>query len=55
MLLILSGFYGLPLKLHNQVFKFNSMKSECGEGIKNSFSVLSIKKAIDICLCIQDL
>ena len=47
--LILSGLYGLPLQSHNQlVFKFNSVKSKCGEGIKEFFiSVLFIQKVTD--------
>ena len=43
MLFILPGLYALPRQLHNEVFKFNSMKNQCGEGIK----VFSIQKITD--------
>ena len=35
------GRYGLPLQLHNKIFKFNSMKNKCGEGIKEFLSSIS--------------
>ena len=41
MLFILSGLYELPLQLYNKVFKFDSIKNQCGEGIKEFFQVFS--------------
>ena len=49
MLFILPGPYGLPLQLHNKVLKFNSMKHECGERIKELFfKVFFIQKITDM-------
>ena len=45
MLFILLGLYGLPLQLHNKVFKFNSM----WRGNKRiPFQIFSIKKITDM-------
>ena len=42
MLFILPGLWGLPLQLHNKVFKFNSMKNK-----RILFQVFSIQKITD--------
>ena len=42
---ILSGIYGLPLRLYNQVLKFDSVKSKMWRGNERIlFSLLSIQK-----------
>ena len=49
MLFILPSLYGLSHQLHDKVFKFNSMKNYCGEGIKEFFfQVFSVQKITDM-------
>ena len=49
MLFILPGFYGLPLQLHNKVFKFNLNEELTWRGNKRIlFQVFSIQKITDM-------
>ena len=48
MLFILPDLYGLPLQLHNKVFKFYSMKNYVEKEQKNSFQVFSMQKVTDM-------
>ena len=46
----------LPLQLHNKVFKFNSIKNKCGEGIKEFFfKYFFIQKITDMLSSNHDL
>ena len=45
---ILPGIYGLPIQLHNKVFKFNSMKNQRGGNKRILSPVFSIQKITDM-------